>query len=156
MTTVVVFGDQLNQRIGALADAVPGSDRVLLVESDQLLTAGRHVQRNHLVITAMRRFADELRDAGHDVDLRRAATMAAGIHAHVDEFDPDRLVATAATRHPVAARHQSHGATLVVGEPIPHEHLGRGRLPGDRTRRPPGECVGRRGVGDEREVAAVL
>jgi deoxyribodipyrimidine photolyase-like uncharacterized protein len=38
--TVLVFGDQLNRRIGALAAADPGSARVLLVESEQLLGAG--------------------------------------------------------------------------------------------------------------------
>ena len=38
--TIWVFGDQLNRRIGALADADPSSDRVLLVESRRLLDAG--------------------------------------------------------------------------------------------------------------------
>ncbi|MGK2930204.1 MAG: cryptochrome/photolyase family protein, partial [Acidimicrobiales bacterium] len=56
----------------------------------------RHVQRLHLVITAMRRFAGELRDAGFEVDLRRSATMAAGIEDHVDELRPDRVIATEA------------------------------------------------------------
>ena len=89
-----VFGDQLNRRIGALADADPDDTRVLLVESEQVLGLGRHVQRNHLVITAMRRFADELRDAGFEVDLRRAATMTDAVRDHVDEHSPDDLVAT--------------------------------------------------------------
>ncbi len=94
MRTVWVLGDQLNRRIGALADADPDDTRVLLVESEQVLGLGRHVQRNHLVITAMRRFADELRDAGFEVDLRRAATMTDGVRDHVDEHSPDELVAT--------------------------------------------------------------
>lgn len=94
MSTVVVFGDQLNRDIGALADADPDADRILLVESDELLGKGRHVQRNHLVVASMRRFADELTGAGFTVDLRRAASMRAGIEAHVDEHDPDAVVAT--------------------------------------------------------------
>ncbi|MEM9610618.1 MAG: cryptochrome/photolyase family protein [Actinomycetota bacterium] len=94
MRTVVVFGDQLNRRIGALADADPSDTRVLLVESDGLLRSGRHVQRNHLVITAMRRFGDELGDAGFEVDLRRSPSIAEGIRAHVDERSPDDVVAT--------------------------------------------------------------
>lgn len=94
MDTVLVFGDQLNRRIGALAGATAGGSRVLLVESEALLRPSRHVQRLHLVITAMRRFADELRDAGFDVDLRRAASIRAGVEAHVDEHAPGRLVCT--------------------------------------------------------------
>ncbi|NNE12686.1 MAG: cryptochrome/photolyase family protein, partial [Ilumatobacter sp.] len=94
MKTVLVFGDQLNRRIGALADADPDDARVLLVESEHLLAKGRHVQRNHLVITAMRRFADELRDAGFDVDLRRAASIREGVRAHVDDHDPGAVIAT--------------------------------------------------------------
>ena len=94
MSTVVVFGDQLNRSIGAVAHADPGNDRILLVESDELLGKGRHVQRNHLVIASMRRFSIELRDAGFTVDLRRSASMRAGIESHVDEHDPGGLVAT--------------------------------------------------------------
>ncbi len=94
MRTIFVLGDQLNRRIGALADADPGDSRILLVESDELLGLGRHVQRNHLVVTAMRRFAAELADRGFEVDRRRASSMADGVRAHIDEYGPDELVAT--------------------------------------------------------------
>jgi len=90
----VVFGDQLNRRLGALARADPADTTVLLVESEALLGLGRHVQRNHLVITAMRRFARELAAEGFDVDLRRAATMRAGIEAHRAERRPEQIRAT--------------------------------------------------------------
>lgn len=90
----MVFGDQLNRRIGALAEADPGDSRVLLVESDGLLRAGRHRQRNHLVVAAMRRFAEELRNAGFEVDLRRSPSFAAGIRDHLDTYSPEALLAT--------------------------------------------------------------
>jgi deoxyribodipyrimidine photolyase-related protein len=92
--TVLVLGDQLNRRIGALALREPGTCRVLLVESEALLRPTRHVQRLHLVVTSMRRFATELVEAGFEVDLRRAPTIAEGVRAHVGEHDPDRVVAT--------------------------------------------------------------
>lgn len=94
MQTVLVFGDQLNRAIGAMGDADPDTTRVLLVESAQLLGSGRHVQRNHLVVTAMRRFAAELRARGFEVDVRRATTLREGVEAHVDEYEPDALMAT--------------------------------------------------------------
>jgi deoxyribodipyrimidine photolyase-related protein len=42
----------------------------------------------------MRRFAEELRDAGFDVDHRRADSLRAGYHEHVAEFAPTHVVAT--------------------------------------------------------------
>lgn len=82
-TTIWVLGDQLNRSHGALADAVPGRDRVLLVESEALLRSRRwHAQRLHLVLTAMRRFAHECTAAGFEVDLRRAPTLAEGVATH--------------------------------------------------------------------------
>jgi len=94
-TTVWVLGDQLDRRLGALGQADPATDRVLLVESRELLAKRRwHRQRAHLVIASMRRFAAELRTAGFDVDLRVADTAAAGVAAHVREHGVDRLVVT--------------------------------------------------------------
>ena len=95
METIWVLGDQLNRRIGALADADPATHRILLVESIAKLASKRwHRQRAALVITAMRRFAAELTDAGFDVDLRRAHSLRAGFRAHVEEFSPERVSAT--------------------------------------------------------------
>jgi len=94
-TTVWVLGDQLNRALGALRDADPSTHRVLLVESAAKLASRRwHVQRAHFVVTAMRRFAGELRDAGYEVDHRRAPTLRDGWRAHVEEFSPIEVVAT--------------------------------------------------------------
>lgn len=95
MQTVWVFGDQLNRRIGALADADPATHRILLVESTAKLVSRRwHRQRAHFVLASMRRFANELRDAGFEVDVRRAATLRAGFDAHVAAHDPDEVIVT--------------------------------------------------------------
>ena len=95
MRTVWVLGDQLNRSIGALAEADPASDRILLVESAAKLSSKRwHRQRLHLVVTAMRRFADELREVGFEVDHRRADSLRAGHDAHVADHSPESVVAT--------------------------------------------------------------
>lgn len=92
--TVWVLGDQLSRVHGALGEFAPGECRVLLVESAALLSGQRwHRQRLHLVLSAMRHFAEELRTEGFDVDLRREATLAAGLAGHRSQFSPSRVVA---------------------------------------------------------------
>jgi deoxyribodipyrimidine photolyase-related protein len=94
-TTVWVLGDQLHRSLGALGAARPGVDRVLVIESHAKLAARPwHRQRAHLVLTALRRFVDELRDEGFEVDHRRAPTFTAGLAAHRRELRPDRVIAT--------------------------------------------------------------
>ena len=90
--TVWVLGDQLNRGIASLEHAEPGVTRILMVESAAKLASKRfHRQRLHLVVTAMRRFADELRNAGFEVDYRRADSLAVGLAAHRREHAPERV-----------------------------------------------------------------
>lgn len=102
LETVWVLGDQLNRRIGALSDATPGTHRILMVESSAMLE-GRdfHRQRIHFVLTAMRRFAGELTDAGYEVDYRRAGSLSEGLALHIDEHHPTEVVATEPNSRPV-------------------------------------------------------
>jgi deoxyribodipyrimidine photolyase-related protein len=94
LSTVWVLGDQLGRHLGPMRTATTQSHRVLLVESTaKLASKAWHRQRAHLVITAMRRFADDLRAEGFEVDHRRSASLAAGLHEHVAEFGPPRVVA---------------------------------------------------------------
>jgi len=72
----------------------PGSGTVVLVESiDKGHALPFHRQKLVLVLSAMRHFADELADAGHDVEVVRAQTYADGIRAHVARHGSSRVVA---------------------------------------------------------------
>ena len=93
-TTVWVLGDQLSRGNAALAAALPGTHRILLVESMAKLVSKRwHVQRAHFVVASMRRFAAELAVEGFDVDYRRASSLAAGLADHRREFEPVVVIA---------------------------------------------------------------
>jgi deoxyribodipyrimidine photolyase-related protein len=93
--TVWVMGDQLNRQIGALKDAHPDTHQVVIVESQGKISSQPwHVQRVHFLIASMRRFAQELRAEGFDVDYRRANSMRSGIADHVAERAPSRVVIT--------------------------------------------------------------
>ena len=92
--TVWVFGDQLNLEIASLAGRSPADCRVLLVESRAKLESKPwHIQRAHLVVSAMAHFAAELESGGFDVDHRQAPTLAAGLRAHREQFGVHHVIA---------------------------------------------------------------
>jgi deoxyribodipyrimidine photolyase-related protein len=92
MQTVWVLGDQLNTSFAALAAADPSTHRVLMVESSAKVRSKKwHIQRAHLVIASMRRFAEQLRADGWDVDYRHATSLTAGLRDHRAEFAPDTV-----------------------------------------------------------------
>ena len=94
MPTVWIFGDQLNLEVASLAGRSPLDCRVLLVESRAKIESKPwHVQRAHLVISAMAHFAAELEAHGFDVDHRQAPTLAAGLRSHCEQFDVRHVVA---------------------------------------------------------------
>ena len=95
MKTVWVFGDQLNRQIGALRDAQPETHQILMVESRRKISSRPwHFQRAHFLIASMRRFAEELRAEGFDVDYRFADTMRSGVASHIADIAPSRIVVT--------------------------------------------------------------
>ena len=93
--SVLVFGDQCNASLTALAGAHVGIDRILFVEAAHIIDRAQwHKQRLHFILSSMRHFAAALAEKGHLVDYRYAATMRAGIAAHQAEFGPTTVTAT--------------------------------------------------------------
>jgi deoxyribodipyrimidine photolyase-related protein len=80
--------------IASLADRSPEDCRVLLVESRAKLESKPwHVQRAHLVVSAMAHFAAELVAIGFEVDHRQAPTLADGVRSHCEDFGVTQVVA---------------------------------------------------------------
>ena len=99
---VLVLGDQLTARVGPLADATSGEDRVVMIESSGFARRKRyHPHKLTLVFGAMRHFRDRLREDGFDVDYHRGPDFEAGFRAYLREH-PDADLAT--------MRPASHGA----------------------------------------------
>lgn len=98
MITVWVLGDQLSRNSSSFHGTSPDTHRVLLVESAAKLSSRRwHVQRAHFMVASMRRFADECRADGYEVDFRRAPSLRAGLEAHRAEYAPERVIAMEGT-----------------------------------------------------------
>jgi len=78
----LVLGDQLTRH------PFDGADEVTMVESDALLRRHPfHEKKLALVLSAMRHYRDELRDAGVDVNYVRAPTFADGFEEALDGYD---------------------------------------------------------------------
>ena len=77
---IYVAFDQLHRDFGALRKANPKEDLIIFVESQRMLNDRKwHFQRVWFMISAVKHFANELRDAGFEVQYIQAATTKAGI-----------------------------------------------------------------------------
>ena len=84
------------------------------MESDALVASRTwHRQRIHLVLSAMRHFAVELRAEGFEVDLRRSANLAQGFREHVAEFGTHSVIAMEPTSWDARSMLENLGVELV-------------------------------------------
>ncbi len=97
----IVLGDQLSFGLSALADIDPARDVVLMMEAMEENTYVRHhKQKIVLILSAMRHFADELRQRGVAVDYVRlddpnnSGTLTTEVVHAVSRHVPSGLVVT--------------------------------------------------------------
>lgn len=91
----IVFGDQLSSDLSGLADVDPVNDVVLMVESEEECRhVPHHRQKIALFLSAMRHFAQELRERGIQVDYVRLDDP-----ANTGSFDTE--IERALSRHTV-------------------------------------------------------
>ncbi|WP_435068725.1 cryptochrome/photolyase family protein [Haloplanus sp. C73] len=115
--TVWLLGDHLHPSHHVL----DGADRVLMVEATDF--AGRrpyHPQKLGLVFAAMRHARDARREAGYDVEYRRADTFGDALDAHFEAHPGDDLRLMRPPTHGAAARLrdlvESRGGSLTLVE----------------------------------------
>ena len=93
-STVLILGDQINRDIASLAGRSPQDTRILFVElGTKFQKKEWHVQKVHLLLSAMQHFAQQLRSEGYEVDYRSAETLRDGLSAHIDAFDVANVIA---------------------------------------------------------------
>lgn len=91
MQTFFVLGDQLSTDVSPWPD-LSNDVVVLFIESGSLIAQPRHLTRVSLYVTAMRQFAEHVRDLGYRVDYRRAPTFTQAMNEHREAFAPERVV----------------------------------------------------------------
>jgi deoxyribodipyrimidine photolyase-related protein len=115
--TIWIPGDQLLEDHPALHEQNPKSARLLLIESERRLKALPWQRKKRiLVISAMRHYAERLRERGWQVDYVRAESVRAGISAHLATYPSERLLTMAASEYD-ARQHQQQLA-LHLGIPV--------------------------------------
>jgi deoxyribodipyrimidine photolyase-related protein len=104
----IVLGDQLTPGLSALRHADPSQDMVLMMEvMDEAVHVRHHKKKIALILSAMRAFADELRDAGWCVDYVRlddqdnTGSFTGEVERAVRRLNPERVVTTEASEHRV-------------------------------------------------------
>ncbi len=97
--TVWILGDQLTPDISSLADLDPAACDILMIESlSRARALPYHKQKLTFIWSAMRHFAEELRELGYTVDYYEAQpTLKAALDEHLDKHQPAqfRLMETA-------------------------------------------------------------
>ena len=95
---ILLLGDQLDERSSALQDADPAQDQVLMIEALAESTHVRsHKQRTALFLSAMRHFAQTLRERGWTVHYRSLqthgdASLDVGLSAALRALKPQGLI----------------------------------------------------------------
>lgn len=112
--TLWVLGDQLLLNHPGL----PQVERVVLVESERLKRRlPYHRQKLTLIVSAMRHYAEALRERGYTVDYVRAPNFTIGLTAHIERYRPHRIITMAAADY-VGRQWQTQSAPTVLGLPI--------------------------------------
>ena len=120
--SVWILGDQLLQTHPALQAAEERTDRphisVVLVESvDRKERLPYQRKKLVLLISAMRHYAEQLRDQGYTVDYVQAADALSGLRRHVAEFRPAHVITMAAAEYS-GRRFQEQQLSQRLGLPV--------------------------------------
>lgn len=115
MTRVILVPyDQLSRDRGAMRDARPGVDEILMVESERMLRSRTwHAQRLFLLLSAAEHHAIALNERGFTVHRRRAETVASGVEGFRQDHPDAVVIATAPRSRPLDSALRSLGIELV-------------------------------------------
>lgn len=104
LATRWIFGNQLSMALPVVKEASKEEDVFLFVEAtSRSKWRAYHKQKLVLIFSAMRHFADALRDKGYTVDYREADSFQDAWDAHVKEFKSERVYLTETTDYPMKA-----------------------------------------------------
>jgi len=97
----LILGDQLNSQISSLSDADKASDVILMCEVwEETTYVQHHKKKIAFILSAMRHFAQELRDSGYNVhyielnDPANTGSFTGEVKRAVEQFNPEKIIVT--------------------------------------------------------------
>ena len=98
---ILILGDQLSPEISSLRNADPKKDTILMCEvMDEASYVKHHKKKSAFIFSAMRRFAEEMRDAGWTVeytelkDADNAGSLSGELTRAVERLSPEKVIMT--------------------------------------------------------------
>ncbi|MEM1260830.1 MAG: cryptochrome/photolyase family protein [Pseudomonadota bacterium] len=108
MTTLrIVLGDQLSHSLPVVTEAAHDDTFLMMEVADEATVVPHHPKKLVLVFSAMRHFANELRDRGHRVDYINLDSATSGdsfsatLAAYLDQHPADAIVVTTPSEYRV-------------------------------------------------------
>ena len=108
----LVLGDQLSTDVTPWS-TLSSDTVILIIETEHLTQAPRHLTRTALYLLAIRAFAERVRSLGFTVDYRRASSFAEGIAAHRAEVAPTEIMMNHPRGRRAASLFTRFGVTLL-------------------------------------------
>jgi deoxyribodipyrimidine photolyase-related protein len=116
-----IFADQLSESISSLADATPGEDIIVMCEVwDEATYVKHHKKKIAFLFSAMRHFAETLRERGHKVDYiqlddpKNEGTFRKEAERAVKRHKPNRLIITEPSEYRVLKNIEGWQAALGI------------------------------------------
>ncbi len=108
-----ILGDQLMPNHPLLDPAQKRHRVVVMIEAvDRMQERNAHQHKVILVLSAMRHFAESLRQQGWRVDYREAENFQQGLQAHLEEFQPEKLWMMESAEWQLRQLQRQHAAKL--------------------------------------------
>lgn len=116
MRSFWILGNQLSHELEMLQH-VEADDVIVMIEATSRASwRNYHQQKLVLVFSAMRHFAEELRERGFTVDYHEADSFQDAWDAHVKQYKPDAIHYTAVTDEPMSRKLKQFGETYTLVE----------------------------------------
>ncbi|WP_214888992.1 cryptochrome/photolyase family protein [Exiguobacterium sp. s142] len=109
MRSFWIFGNQLSHDLEML-EYVKADDVIVMIEAtSRAMWRKYHKQKLVLIFSAMRHFAEELRERGFTVDYHEADSFQDAWNDHFSRFDPEAIHYTAVTDEPMERKLKQFG-----------------------------------------------
>ncbi|MCT4778335.1 cryptochrome/photolyase family protein, partial [Exiguobacterium aquaticum] len=125
MRSFWIFGNQLSHEL-ELFDHVESDDVIVMIEATSRATwRPYHKQKLILIFSAMRHFAEELREKGYTVDYHEADSFQDAWDDHFTRYEPEEIHYTAVTDAAMEKKLQQFGQShkLVEHSDVPLFYL---------------------------------